>query len=81
MTEVIPRLRQERIVEYLQELDARLATLEREKVDGMLEDSERIDLIESGGHLAARATTSNRIKKIAEIVFRGLRAAEASTLR
>ena len=81
VTEVIPRLRQERIVEYLRELDARLATLEREKVDGILEDSEKVDLIESGGHLAARATTSDRIKKIAEIVFRGLRADEASALR
>ena len=31
VTEVIPRLRQDRIVEYLRELDTRLATLEQEK--------------------------------------------------
>ncbi len=81
VTEVIPRLRQERIVEYLRELEARLATLEREKVDRILEDPEKVDLIESGGHVAARATTSDRTKKIAEIVFRGLGAEETSRLR
>ena len=81
VTEVIPRLRQERIVEYLRELDARLATLERKQVDGMLEDPEKVDLVESGGHLAARATTSDRIKRIAEIVFRGLSADHANVVR
>ena len=81
VTEAIPRLRQERIVEYLRELDARLATLERGEIDRILEDPEKVDLVESGGHLAARATTSDRIQKIAEIVFRGLGAEEANLLR
>ena len=41
------------------------------KVEGFLADAERVDLIESGGHHAARATSSERISRLAEIVFRG----------
>ena len=81
VTEVIPRLRQERIVEYLRELDARLATLEREKINGILADVEKVDLVEAGGHLAARATSSERISRIAEIVFRGLGTDETNLMR
>lgn len=47
VTEVIPRLRQIRIVEYLRELDSRMASLKREKVEGILADAGRVDLIES----------------------------------
>ena len=72
ITEVIPRLRQDRIVEYLRQLAARIETLEKENVERISADVEKIDLIEAGGYLAARATTSDRILKIAEIVFRGL---------
>jgi hypothetical protein len=81
VTEAIPRLRQERIVEYLRELDARLGSLEQQRVDGIAANPEAVDLVESGGHLAARATTSERISRIAEIVFRGLEADEASLIR
>ena len=81
ITEVIPRLRQDRIVEYLRELEVRLATLENEKVERILTDVENVDLVESGGFLAARATSSERISRIAEIVFRGLGADEAHVLR
>jgi len=81
VTEVIPRLRQDRIVEYLRELDTRMASLEREKVESFFADAERIDLIESGGRLAARATSSERISRLAEIVFRGLKTEEASMVR
>ena len=81
VTEVIPRLRQDRIVEYLRELDTRLATLEQEKVDCFLADAEKIDLVESGGHYAARATSSERISRLAEIVFRGLGADETNLVR
>ena len=49
VTEAIPRLRQDRIVKYLRELDTRLATLERERVDSFLADAEKIDLIVNGG--------------------------------
>lgn len=81
ITVAIPRLRQDRIVEYLRQLKARLETLEKEKVEHILADVEKIDLIESGGFLAARATTSDRITKIAEIVFRGLREDEIDLIR
>lgn len=81
ITVAIPRLRQDRIVEYLRQLNARLETLEKEKVKHILADVEKIDLIESGGFLAARATTSDRITKIAEIVFRGLREDEVGLIR
>ena len=81
ITEVIPRLRQDRIVEYLRELEARLATLENEKAERILTDVENVDLVESGGYLAARATSSERLSRIAEIVFRGLEADEAHVLR
>ena len=81
ITEAIPRLRQDRIVEYIRQLNARLETLKKEKVEHILTDVEKIDLIESGGFLAARATTSDRITKIAEIVFRGLREDEIDLIR
>lgn len=81
VTEVIPRLRQDRIVEYLRELDTRLAIFEQERVESLLADAERIDLIESGGHYAARATSSDRISRLAEIVFRGLGADETNFVR
>ena len=81
IAEAIPRQRQDRIVEYLRELETRLATLENEKVERILTDVEKVDLVESGGYLAARATSSERISRIAEIVFRGLGADEAHVLR
>jgi len=81
VTEAIPRLRQERIVEYLRQINQRVETLEKEHVERVLDDRERIDLIESGGHLAARATTSERISRIAEIVFRGLESDETNIIR
>ena len=81
ITEVIPRLRQDRIVEYLRQLAARIGTLEKENVERIQADVEKIDLIESGGYLAARATTSDRISKIVEIVFRGLDAEQTNFIR
>ena len=81
ITEVVPRLRQERIVEYLRQLTARIEKLEKENVERILADVEKIDLIESGGYLAARATTSGRISKVAEIVFRGLGAEQTNLIR
>jgi len=81
VTKTIPRLRQDRIVEYLRLLDKRLARLERERIDRILADPEKVDLIESGGFLAARATSSDRISRIAEVVFRGLESDEVSLVR
>ena len=77
----IPRLRQDRIVEYLRLLNERVDALERKDVEHILADVERIDLIETGGHLAARATTSERISRITEVVFRGLCAEQTNFIR
>ena len=81
ITEIIPRQRQERIVEYLRQLDVRLAALEQEKVARILADAEKVDLIESGGYLSARATTTERISRIAQIVYRGLKSTETHIIR
>ena len=81
VTETIPRLRQERIVEFLRLLEARLATLERDRVEDILSDPEAIDMVESGGHVAARAVTPERLGRITELVFRGLAAHDADTIR
>ena len=77
----IPRLRQDRIVEYLWLLNGRIEALERKNVERILADVERIDLIEAGGHLAARATTFERISRITEVVFRGLCAEQTNFIR
>ena len=81
IAEAIPRLRQDRIVEYLRQLNERVETLGKEHVERILADEERIDLVETGGYLAARSTTPDRISKIAEIVFRGLCAEEVNIVR
>lgn len=81
VTEAIPRLRQERIVEFLRQLEARLACLERDRVESIFNDPEAIDMVESGGHLAARAVTSERLSRITELVFRGLATHDADTIR
>lgn len=81
ITETIPRLRQDRIVEYLRKLNERIETLEKEQVERILFNEEKIDLVEAGGHFAARATSSDRISNIAELVFRGLEAEETNFIR
>lgn len=81
ITETIPRLRQDRIIEYLRQLNGRVETLEKNHVERLLDDAERIDLVETGGYLAARATTSERISRIAEMVFRGLSTEETNVIR
>ncbi len=81
ITEIIPRRRQERIVEYIRALNTKLERLEADKVSNIMADAEKGDLIESGGYLAARATSSERISQLAEIVFRGLKSDEANWIR
>ncbi len=81
ITETIPNLRQDRIVKYLRNLDERLATLEKNEIDELQNDPEKVDLIESGGYLAARSTSTDRLERIAEIVFRGLSKADSNFIR
>ena len=81
ITEAIPRLRQDRMIEYLRQLDEKMGLLEKVLSDRLSADEERIDLIETGGHLAARATTAERISHIAEIVVHGLSSDEVNFIR
>lgn len=81
ITSVIPEQRQERIVAYLRELGARLEQMEQAAMQSALRNPEKIDLIESGGYLSARATTSSRIAQIAEVVANGLASNEAEIVR
>lgn len=81
VSEIIPGLRQDRIVKYLRELAARIETLEQDKIQAVTNDPERIDLIETGGLLAAKATTDERIQRIVSLVFRGLSMDDANIIR
>jgi hypothetical protein len=81
ITSTIPEQRQERIVVYLRELGSRLEQMEQAAMQAALRNPEKIDLIESGGHLSVRATTPNRIAQIAEVVANGLVSNEAEIVR
>lgn len=80
-TEIIPNLRQDRIVKYLRSLEERLTTLEKEEIDELQNDPKKVDLVESGGFLAARSTSLDRLEQIAEIVFRGLSKNDTDLIR
>ena len=71
ITYTIPKQRMERIVLFIQKLSERVSKLEA-NIEAIIEDPEKSDLIESGCHQAARATTPERITRIAEIVSSGL---------
>jgi hypothetical protein len=81
ITSTIPEQRQDRIVAYLRELALRLEQMEQAAMQAALRDPEKIDLIESGGHLSVRATTAERITQIAEVVANGLASDEANIVR
>lgn len=81
VTEVIPGLRQDRIVAYLRLLEERVATMEAASAKAALANHEKIDLIERGGFQAARATSRERIAQIVEVVARGLAAGDAEVIR
>lgn len=81
VTEVIPGLRQDRVVTYLRLLEQRVAAMEDAQAKAALVDPEKIDLIERGGFQAARATSPERIAHIVDVVARGLEAGEAEIIR
>lgn len=81
VTEVIPGLRQDRIVVYLRTLEERIAAMEEANAKAALANPEKIDLIERGGFQAARATSPERIGQIVEVVARGLAADDAEVIR
>ena len=81
ITETIPNLRQDRIVKYPRSLEERLSKLEKEEIDKLHSDPEKVDLVESGGFLAARSTSPDRLERIAEIIFRGLSKTDTDLIR
>ena len=81
ISQVVPRQRQDRIVTYLRQLAEKLETLEKSIAKEALSDIGKVDLIETGGYQAARATTRERISTIAEVVFNGIKRESAETIR
>jgi len=76
----IPRQRTDRVVAYLRTLEARLVQLEIDPRKAFA-DAERADLIEEGAFQAARATTQERVQRIAELVSNGLSSPDANIVR
>jgi hypothetical protein len=81
ISNVIPNQRHDRIVEYLRNLEDRISQMEEGEAKIALASPEKIDLIESGGFQAARATTGERINLIAHAVANGLCAKETEVVR
>lgn len=81
ISHTIPNLRQDRIVAYLRELAIKLDQLEEGIAKEALSNPLNIDAVETGGYQAARATSSERVKQIAEIVFKGLQGDAANAIR
>lgn len=81
ISNVIPNLRHDRIVRYLRNLEDRVSQMEEGEAKIALASPEKIDLIESGGFQAARATSSERIDLIAQTVANGLSAEESEVVR
>jgi hypothetical protein len=80
ITRGIPNQRMDRVSAYIGELESRLAALKASKREEALLDPEKIDLIEEGAFQSARATTGDRIERIAELVANGLAAESAEVL-
>ena len=80
ITKIIPDQRTERIVRYVRDLNTRLEAFEAD-LDAILAEPENIDLIEEGGFQAARATSWERVDRIATMVANGLRSKDADLVR
>lgn len=78
---VIPGQRLDRLATYLERLAARVAAMERGVQERLLTDKPRIDLIEEGGHQAARALSDGRIDRIVDAVTRGIVGEDADIVR
>lgn len=77
---VVPSQRLDRIASYLRQVEARLATLEVD-LKPIFDNPEKVDLIEEGAYQSARATTSERIDRIASLVVDGLTSDESELVR
>jgi hypothetical protein len=78
---VIPKQRQDRIVTYLRLLNDRIGAMETNLANGILDNPEKVSLIEAGGYQAAQSTSTNRICQIAEIVCKGLTIEDSGIVR
>lgn len=77
---IVPNQRLDRIASYLRQVEARLAALEID-LKPIFDNSEKVDLIEEGAYQSARATTSERIERIASLVVDGLTSDESELIR
>lgn len=78
---VIPGQQADRVAKYLRALSERIEQLETTVQETLLQNPEKVDLIEEGGYQAARATSSERIEMIVEAVTRGLTLDDAELVR
>lgn len=69
---VIPNLREERIVSFLKVLSSKIDPEEKAKVEAKILEEKSIDLMEDGFFQAARALSEERIEYIASLVKNGL---------
>lgn len=73
---VIPNQRGDRIARFVQLLDERLRELEREALEAKFTQPPVVDLLEDAFMQAARATSQERLKHIANVIVTGLSEAE-----
>ena len=74
--QLIPEQRQERMRQYLVELERRLGDVEQGVLRDKLAEPGKIDLFEDGAVQASRALSAQRLEYIASVVARGLTSAE-----
>ena len=77
---VVPNQRFERLEEYVRRLNERLSPIEASELRARLASPDAIDLFETGGNQAARALSSDRRERIAEVVANGIKGSEAERL-
>ncbi|MEX6633412.1 hypothetical protein [Hyphococcus lacteus] len=81
ISQVIPKQRLDRLVSYIRKLEDRIKSLETQEMQEALSSPAKIDLIETGGYQAARATQEQRVTHIVEAVFNGIKAPEVEVIR
>lgn len=75
---IIPNQRLDRVARFATALEERLSDLEARHIQGELSDERFSDLLEDALQQAARATSTDRIEQLAEIVSRSLTADDIS---
>lgn len=80
IAETIPNQRADRLAKYIRKLETRIETLEAKPAE-VFADPEKVDLIEEGAWQATRATSEDRIERIATLVASQLEAGEVEAIR